>query len=167
MGMVASLLVALAVAPWSQPLTFGHLPGWHTGRSGNTRTASIGHGAHVAVPLEAAAWAARGVRYRDEPTADPPNATLRHLPRHAVVVWAVISNPFRGDRPIQLDLKAAQRVACCEATRVAGGDWELSGSGPRHAYSVIVRISFGSPPTRAMRTEAQDALDALRLPSAR
>jgi hypothetical protein len=118
------------------------------------------------VPLESAAWIARGVRYRDDPTADPPNKTLRRLPPNAVIVWAVIySNPGAGrQKPIPLALTAAKRFECCEAAAVPGGEWELTGAGPGRAYSVIVRIYFGSRPTSAMRAQAQRALDQLHLP---
>jgi hypothetical protein len=118
--------------------------------------------------LESTAWAAFGVRYRDDATADPPNRTLQHLPRQAVIVWAVIySPPATGDRPIRLLLRAARHLPCCEAARIAGGEYELTGTGPGHAYSVIVRIYFGAPPTQVMRAQAQRALNRLQLPSPR
>lgn len=162
------VLLAAAVAPWTHPLSFGQLPGWETGRSGNTRSAHVGRKTRVALPLESTAWIARGVHYRDEPTADPPNKTLERLPRRAVIVWAVIYNPVpSGQTPIRLMLSPAKRFGCCEAAPVAGGEWELAGAGPDRAYSVIVRIYFGSPPTSAMRAQAQRALDQLALPSAR
>lgn len=165
--MIASVLVALAVAPWNHPLTFGHLAGWDTGSSGNTRSVYAG-GARVPVLLESAAWIARGVRYRDDATADPPNKTLKHLSREAVIVWAVIWEPTVVEpTPIRRALDSAKRFACCEAAAIAGGEWELTGAGPSRTYSVIVRIYFGSPPTRAMRAEAQRALDQLRLPPPR
>jgi hypothetical protein len=166
--MLAAVAVALAIAPWSHPLEFGHLSGWQTGRSGNTRSAYVGPGPRARVPLESAAWLATGTRYRDDPTADPPNLTLKHLSRRAVIVWAVIYSPTAiGDMPIRLTLSAARRLLCCEGERVAGGNWELTGAGPRRAYSMIVRIYFGSRPTKAMQAQAQRALDALRLPPAR
>ena len=156
------------VAPWSQPLAFGHLPGWDRGASGNTRSAYVGRRKRAPVPLESAAWIASGVRYRDDPTADPPNKTLQHLPKRAVIVWAVIYNPAAsGQKLVRLKLSAAKRFDCCEAARVAGGEWELAGTGPGRVYSVIVRIYFGSRPTRAMRAQAQRALNQLELPSAR
>jgi hypothetical protein len=118
--------------------------------------------------LESAAWIARSVRYLDDPTADPPNKTLQHLPRQAVIVWAVIYSPVEsGQKPIRLALNNAKYFACCEASYVAGGEWELTGSGRGRAYSVIVRIYFGSRPTGAMRAEAQRALNRLQLPPPR
>jgi hypothetical protein len=165
---IAALLIALAVAPWSHPLAFGHLPGWAIGRSGNKPSAYVGQTKRVAVPLESVAWAARRVRYRDEATADPPNRTLQHLPRQAVIVWAVIYNPATaGEKPIRLAVSSAKRFDCCEAAPVAGGEWELSGAGPGRAYSVIVRVYFGSRPTSAMRAQAQRALNRLELPPPR
>ena len=164
--MIASLLVAFAVAPWSHPLGFDHLAGWTSGRSGNTQSAYVGRNTHAAVPLESAAWIARGVRYRDDPTSDPPNETLRHLSPHAVIVWAVIyGSAEAGQKPVRLSLDAAKRFACCEAVGLPGGEYELTGSGPARAYSVIVRIYFGERPTSAMRAEAQEALNALQLPA--
>lgn len=158
----------LALAPWSHPLAFGHLAGWETGYSGNTRSAYVGHSQRVTTPLESTAWIARGVRYLDNPTADPPNTTLRHLPRQAIIVWAVIYSPVGSSQnPIRLALNNAKHFACCEASSVAGGEWELTGSGPGRTYSVIVRIYFGSRPTDAMRAEAQIALNRLQLPSSR
>jgi hypothetical protein len=165
---IAFALVALALAPWSHPLAFDELPGWDTGRSGNRRSAYVGNGQRAGTTWESAAWIARGVRYRDEATADPPNRTLRNLPHEAVIVWAVIYNPVAsGQKRIRLVLKNAKRFSCCEAAHVAGGEWELTGSGRGHAYSAIVRIYFGSRPSRAMQREGQRALDALQLPTAR
>lgn len=166
--MIALAVAALAVAPWSPPLAFAPLPGWQTGRSGDVRSVYAGRQTRVKAPLEASAWIARGVRYRDDPTADPPNRTLQHLPSGAVIVWAVIYDPAAaGEHPLRLALSAAKRFACCEAARVAGGEWELTGAGPGRAYSAIVRVYFGSRPTVAMRAQAQLALDHLRLPAAR
>jgi hypothetical protein len=109
---------------------------------------------------------AKDVRYRDDPTADPPNETLRHLSPQAVIVWAVIyGSAEAGQRPVRLSLDAAKRFACCEAVGLPGGEYELTGSGPGRAYSVIVRIYFGERPTSTMRAQAQQALNALRLPS--
>lgn len=163
------LNVAAAIAPWSRPLSFGRLPGWETGRSGNTCSAYVGPATRIGVPVESAAWIARGVRYRDDPTADPPNKTLQRLPPNAVIVWAVTYNsPAAGrQKPIRLALTAAKRFECCEAAAVPGGEWELTGAGPGRAYSVIVRIYFGSRPTSAMRGQAQRALNHLELPSPR
>lgn len=166
---LASALVALAVAPWSHPLAFAQLPGWQSGHSGNTRSAYVGDRPRAKVPLESTAWIATGVHYRDDPTADPPNKTIvAGLPRQAVIVWAVIYQPTAtADAPIRLKLSAARRLACCEAARVAGGDWELSGTGLKRAYSVIVRIYFGAKPTAATRAKAQRALARLKLPAPR
>jgi hypothetical protein len=161
---VAQLVLSFALAPWSHPLAFAAAPGWESGRSSTTRSAYAGT-RRVPVPLESAAWTASGVRYRDHATADPPNVTLRALPRRAVIVWAVIYEPAAAHPArIRLTLTAARRLACCEAVPVAGGLWELTGAGPGRAYSVIVRVYFGSRPTAAMRTQAQRALGRLRLP---
>lgn len=159
-------LAALALAPWAHPLAFGALPGWEHAASGNTRSAYVGPPSNRAkTPVESSAWIAKNVRYRDDATADPPNKTLAHLPRNGVIVWAVIYNPAdKGSKPIQLDLAKAKRFACCEGEYVAGGEYELGGSGPGRAYSVIVRIYFGSPSTSALRAEAQRALNRLLLP---
>jgi hypothetical protein len=164
---IVPLLVA-ALAPWSHPLSFGHLPGWQTGHSGNVRSAYVGRHERAVVPLESTAWLAKGVRYRDDPTADPPNTTLQKMPKRAVIVWAVIYTPTAtATRPLRLRLSLARRNECCEAAFLPGGEWELAGTGPRRAYSVIVRIYFGSRPTPVMRAQAQQALDQLELPSAR
>jgi hypothetical protein len=126
------------------------------------------HSAYVKTVLESSAWMARNVRYRDDAAADPPNKTLAHLPRTGVIVWAVISTSAQhGAKPIRLDLGKAKRFDCCEGAYVAGGEYELSGSGPGGRYWVIVRIYFGSRPTAALRAEAQHALDRLELPSPR
>ena len=107
------------------------------------------------------------MRYRDDATADPPNATLAHLPTGGVVVWAVIYAPAgRGDRPVRLDLAGARHLPCCDGAGVVGGEDELSGSGGGGRYSVIVRVYYGSGPTRALRREAQRALARLELPAA-
>lgn len=157
------LLLALALAPWSHPLGFHALPGWQTGASGTTHSRYGGHGGS-----ESTAWIATNVRYRDHATADPPNKTLAHLPQNAVIVWAVAYSPAHERQPpILLDFAKARRFDCCEATYVAGGEYELSGSGPSNAYSMIVRIYFGSHPTSRLRARAQRALDQLRLPAAR
>jgi hypothetical protein len=126
---------------------------------------------HAGVP-RSTAWAAN-VRYRDNAKSDPPNATLRHLPAEGVVVWASIQGCDAGWPPghrrvsARYSLASAYRFACCEAEAIAGGEWELYGFGPKHGYSVLVRIYWGSPPTRAMKAEAARALHALRLPQAR
>jgi hypothetical protein len=161
------LLIALAVAPWTHPLAFQPMPGWQTGESGNTRSAYVGRHKNAVVPLESTAWIAKNVRYRDDPTADPPNATLTHLPRNGLIVWAVIYNPANSGTPLRLDLRKARHLACCEAEYVAGGNYELTGYGPKRAYSVIVRIYFGSRPTNGMLAQAQRALNHLQLPAPR
>jgi hypothetical protein len=161
------VLVALAFAPWSHPLSFQPLAGWQTGASGNTRSAYVGVSRRRHPPQESAAWMARGVRYRDKATADPPNATLMHLPRGGVIVWAVIfDSGWKGEARIRLDMATAKRFACCEATRI-GGEYQMSGYGPGGRYSVIVRVYFGSKPTSALRAEAQRGLDRLKLPASR
>jgi hypothetical protein len=83
-------------------------------------------------------------------------------------VWAVIFQAGKvGRKPIQLDLRRAKYFACCEGEYVAGGLYGLAGVGPRGAYSVIVRVYFGSRPTRSRRAQAQRALDRLELPPIR
>jgi hypothetical protein len=165
-GMIA-LVMALALAPWSQPLAFQPMPAWHAGASGNTHSAYVGRKKWVTVPLESATWIARGVRYLDPATADPPNKTLAELPNDAVIVWAVVYSPLAPkERPIALDFGKAKRYACCEAANIPA-EYELSGSGPHHAYSVIVRIYFGSQPTTRLRAQAELALRHLKLPAPR
>jgi hypothetical protein len=165
---MVELLVALSLAPWSHPLAFRALPGWQTGASGTTRSAYVGSGKHVSVPQESTAWIAKNVRYRDPATADPPNTTLAHLPRNGVIVWAVIFAPAHsGEKLLRLDLGKATFFVCCEGAYVAGGAYELTGNGPGIGYSAIVRIFFGSHPTRGLRAEAQRALDQLALPTLR
>jgi hypothetical protein len=160
-------LAALALAPWGHPLAFRPLPGWHAGASGNTRSVYVGGGKRVRAPEESAAWVARGVRYRDQATADPPNATLAHLPVDGVVVWAVIYAPAAlGEQPVRLELARARHLPCCDGVGVVGGEDELTGSGGGGKYSVIVRVYYGSGPTRALRREAQRALARLELPVA-
>jgi hypothetical protein len=164
---VLPLLLALVFAPWTHPLGFAPTVRWQTGASGTTSSAYVGQAHPVATAVESAAWIARGVRYRDHATADPPNKTLAHLPPNAVIVWAVIFAPVQNEKPIRLDFDNAQRFACCEATYVAGGEYELTGTGPGRTYSMIVRIYFGSRPTGKLKAEAQLALGRLRLPSPR
>jgi hypothetical protein len=119
-------------------------------------------------PKESTAWMATGVRYRDRPTADPPVATLSRLPRHGIVVFAVIYQSARKpERRIQLRLSRARRYPCCDGTYVAGGEYGLAGAGPEAAYAAIVRVYFGSPPTHSMRAQAQRALEQLDLPPPR
>jgi hypothetical protein len=158
------LVAAVALAPWAQPLRFRPLPGSQTGASG-TFNSSYGPAADGAAPKESTAWMTRGVRYRDGPRADPPDATLSQLPRHGIVVFAVVyQSAHNADRRIDLRLDDAKRYRCCDGTYVAGGEYGLAGAGPAAAYSVIVRVYFGSPPTRSMRAQAQRALDHLKLP---
>jgi hypothetical protein len=139
---VVELVAAIAVAPWAQPLQFRPLPGWQRGANG-TFNSSYGPVKGIAAPKESTAWMANGVRFRDRRTADPPDATLSRLPRRGIVVFAVI---------YQATKTAQKRIA---------------GAGPGLAYSVIVRVYFGSPPTRTMRAGAQLALDRLALPTSR
>lgn len=161
---MVEIVAALAIAPWSQPLRFLPMSGWRGGTNG-TFDSSYGPVPGVASPKESTAWTARGVRYRDRRTADPPDATLSHLPRSAILVFATIYESGRSaGRRIQLRLDRARRFPCCDGTYVPGGEYALSGLGPGAAYSVIVRIYFGSRPTRSMRAQAQRALDHLELP---
>lgn len=157
-------MAALALAPWAQPVRFRPLQGWQSGASG-TLESSYGPVPDVPSPKESTAWMIQGVRYRDRPTADPPNATLSHLPRQGIVVFAAVyQSAGDGQRRVDLRLDRARRYPCCDGTYVAGGEYELAGAGPEAAYSVIVRVYFGSPPTRSMRARAQRALDRLVLP---
>jgi hypothetical protein len=164
-----AVLVALALAPWAHPLSFQPLPGWHSGTSGNTYSFYGGPGVRTGRPPESAAWIARNVLYRDSATADPPNKTLAHLSSNGVIVWAVIFAPTQNNqKPIKLDLVRAAHLRCCDGpVTVTGGEYDLDGYGTGRAYSVIVRVYFGSPPTRALVTEAQRALNQLRLPAPR
>jgi hypothetical protein len=164
---VLPLLLTLAIAPWAHPLEFTPSAGWQEGASGTTGSAYVGQAQPAPTALESAAWTAQNVRYRDRATADPPNKTLAHLPPNGLIVWAVIFAPVQNGKSVRLDFAHAQRFACCEATYVAGGEYELTGTGPGRAYSVIVRIYFGSRPTRGLKAEAQLALGRLRLPSPR
>jgi hypothetical protein len=164
---VALVAVALAL-PWLSPLSFGlRAKGWHAGQSGTTYE-TVGH-AHTRLPMSTA-WVAN-VPYRDPATSDPPNRTLRHFPASGVVVWAVIqpSMPGQPGRRVSphLSLADAYHFPCCDGEGVRGGSWELYGFGPNHAYSVLVRIYWGSKPTKAMKAEAQRALHTLHLPRIR
>ena len=161
-----ALVAALALAPWAQPIRFRPLPGWQRGANG-TFNSSYGPGGDIASPKESTAWMTQGVRYRDRPTADPPDATLSRLPRGGIVVFAVIYQTAQVERQIVLRLDKAKRYPCCDGTHVAGGEYGLAGAGPGLSYSVIVRVYFGSLPTRSMRANAQRALDQLKLPSPR
>jgi hypothetical protein len=164
---MVELIAAVALAPWSQPLSFRPLPGWRTGANG-TFNSSYGPAPGVASPKESTAWMAMGTRYRDGRAADPPDATLSQLPRHGIVVFAAIyQSAQNAQRRIDLRFADAKRHPCCDGTYVTGGEYELAGTGPAAAYSVIVRVYFGSPPTRSMRARAQRALGHLQLPSRR
>jgi hypothetical protein len=164
---MVELLAAAALAPWAQPLRFRPLAGWQSGASG-TIGSTYGPAPGIASPKESTAWMARGVRYRDRGAADPPNATLSHLPPHAIVVFAVIYQAAQiTERRIQLRFDRAVRHECCDGTYIAGGEYELTGAGPGAAYSVIVRVYFGSRPTVSMRAQTQRVLLRLKLPSAR
>ena len=163
---MVELVAAFALAPWAQPLRFQPPTGWHTGASG-TFDSSYGPVPGIASPRESTAWMARGVHYRDRPTADPPEATLSRLPPQGIVVFAVVYQSALTERRVDLRLVRARRYPCCDGTYVAGGEYGLAGGGPAAAYSVIVRVYFGSPPTRSMRAQAQRALDQLELPSPR
>lgn len=164
--MLVAVIAAFAI-PWAAPVSFGSPPaGWRVGRSGTVATAVAGTTEH-----RSTAWAGN-IAYRDRATADPPNATLRHLRPRGIVVWVSIQPPAGwppGHRrtSTHLALADAYRFACCEGAEVPGGEWELYGWGPRHSYSVLVRVYFGSRPSRTMRADAQRALDALILPRAR
>ena len=161
------MVAAVVLAPWAQPLRFRPLPGWRAGASG-TFDSSYGPVPDVVSPKESTAWITRGVEYRDRPTADPPDATLSRLPRHGIVVSAVVYQAARNTQTrISLRLDRARRYPCCDGTHVAGGEYALAGSGPSRAYSVIVRVYFGSPPTRQMRDQAQRAVSHLELPPPR
>ena len=164
--MVAAVIAALAI-PWAAPVSVADPgPGWHAGRSGTVETTVAG--SRVS---RSTAWAAN-FRYRDRATADPPNETLRHIGRGGVVVWISIQPPSRwppdGRRTSRhLSLADAYRFRCCEGAEVPGGEWEVYGWGARRAYSVLVRVYFGSAPTPEMKAQAQRVLDRLVLPRAR
>jgi hypothetical protein len=164
---MVELIAAVALAPWAQPLRFRPLPGWRTGANG-TFNSSYGPVPDVASPKESTAWMAMGTRYRDGRAADPPDETLTQLPRRGIVVFAAAyQSAQKTQRRIALRFADAKHHPCCDGTYVAGGEYALSGAGPAVAYSVIVRVYFGSPPTRSMRAQAQRALDRLELPPGR
>lgn len=161
---MVELLAAITLAPWSHPPRFRPLPGWTNGASG-TFNSTYGPADTVASPKESVAWTARGVRYRDRRTADPPTATLSRFPRGGILVFAVVyQSAPHAERSIPLRLDRATRYPCCDGTHVAGGEHGLTGAGPGGAYSVIVRVYFASPPTPEKRAQAQRALDRLELP---
>ena len=160
---MVEVVAAIALAPWAQPLRFRPLPGWQRGASG-TFDASYGPAPNGTSREESTAWLAKGVRYRDRRTADPPIATLSRFPPGGIVVFAVAYESSYAEKPIVLRLDHAKRYPCCDGTYVAGGEYGLTGAGRGAAYSVIVRVYFASSPTRAMRRQAQRALDHLQLP---
>ena len=86
---VVELIAALAIAPWAQPSRFQPITGWQTGSNG-TFASSYGPTPGTTSPKESTAWAARGIRYRDGRTADPPVETMSRLPRAAILVFAAI-----------------------------------------------------------------------------
>jgi len=93
---------------------------------------------------------------------------MSQLPPRAILVFAVVyESGRRVGRRIDLRLGRATRYRCCDGTYVAGGQYAMTSPGPNAAYSVIVRVYFGSPPTRAMRAQAQHSLDRLELPRPR
>lgn len=55
---MVALVTALALAPWVHPLHFRALPGWSTGRSGNTHSVYVGPNKQINAPPESAAWTA-------------------------------------------------------------------------------------------------------------
>jgi hypothetical protein len=167
--MLAAVAVALAI-PWLTPLSFGvHAPDWHVGRSG-TVYESIGR-AHTRTPVSTA-WTAN-VPCLDCGRSNPPNATLQHFPGRGIIVWASIRPPDPSGWPPRerrvtrnYALANAYHFPCCEAAGI-GGAWELYGFGPEHRYSVIVRVYWGSPPSKVMQESAQRAIRTLRLPRVR
>ena len=102
---MVALVAAVAFVPWAQPLRFRPLPGWQQG-AGGTFDSSYGPGGDIASPKESTAWMAKGVRYRDRPHADPPDATLSRLPRRGIVVFAV-SPEFASGQWVAAGLRGA------------------------------------------------------------
>ena len=88
-------------------------------------------------------------------------------------MWASIQACTAGWPPdhrrvsAHYSLADAYHFACCEGAPIKGGEWELYGFGPKRAYSVLIRIYWGSPPTASMEAEATRAVHALRLPDVR
>jgi hypothetical protein len=169
------LLVAASVAwagrtqvavPWVAPVALAQpAVGWNVGSSGTVATSVMGRPTPTST-----AWAAN-VRYRDRAVSDPPSRTLARIPRRGVVVWVSIQPPLMwppdGRRTSgHFSLGDAYRFQCCDGSDALVPEWELYGWGPRHTYSVLARIYFGSTPTRTMKAQAQHALDGLRLPAA-
>jgi hypothetical protein len=131
-------------------------------------SSSYGPAPGIASPKESTAWMVRGVHYRDARTADPPGATLAKLTRGGIVVFAAIyQSAQKAQGRIDLHFARAKRHPCCDGTYVAGGEYVVAGAGPAAAYAVLVRVYFGSPPTRTMRAQARRALGHLELPSPR
>jgi hypothetical protein len=162
------MLVTAPPPAWSAPLRFAAAPGWQTGASGTFRSIRLSDGTRVRLPspLSAAWTATSGVRYVNGAYADPPNATLAHLRRGQVIVYGLIQRGTGfGKTPVRLDLRRARQLRCCEgATPPYPYDWELPGPVRNRAYDLIVRVYFGSRPTRALVARAQSALARLRLP---
>jgi hypothetical protein len=163
--MLAAIAAGLAI-PWLTPVSLGlHAPGWYVGQSATRHQAFVPRTYSVA-------WAA-SVRCRDCAISNPPNARLRSLPRRGIIVRVSIQLPDptgwppKGRRLSRSSLLGdASRFPCCEAVGI-GGAWELYGFGPKHAYSVLVDVYWGSRPTKAMKAAAQRAISTLRLPAAR
>lgn len=166
---MAAVAIALLI-PWLSPLSFGaSATHWKTGSSGTTYI-TVGK-AHRRVPISTA-WTSN-VDFRDSASADPPNRTLRHLGKEGILVWASIQPqigawpPSKRHISARLALANAYRFPCCEAIGIGGGEWEMYGYGPHRAYTVLVRIYWGSPPTVTMKRSAQSALLHLERPQAR
>ena len=168
---VLAAFVAAVAIPWLASLRFAsHPTGWKAGASG-TYSLTISP-AHRMYPVSVA-WTSN-VPCPDCDRSNPPNATLRRLGSGDVIVWASIQTadpsgwPPTG-RPLSPhhSLAHAYRLLCCDGEPVAGGAWELYWFGPRNAYAVLVRVYWGSAPNASMRANAQQALNALKLPLAR
>ena len=101
------LLAAVGLTPWAQPLQFRPLHGWSDGASG-TFNSSYGRVGDIASPRESTAWMAKGVRYRDRRTADPPVATLSRFPRGGILVSAV--SVYFASPPTRSMREQAQRA---------------------------------------------------------
>jgi hypothetical protein len=76
-------------------------------------------------------------------------------------MWPPDGRRVAGDYSVT----SAYRFACCEA-EFSGGISEMYGFGPRRAYTVLVRVYWGSSPDKAMRVAAQRAIRTLHLPQA-
>lgn len=162
-----ALAVALAIAspPWRHPLAFRPLTGWHTGASGTVREVRNGEGKLFRLRYaESTAWISN-VRYLDNVTTDPPQRTVHNMPPSGIVVWAVITPRSGATQRISLDLGKARHGLCCDTTPPPyTREWDLAGLAPSGRYDAIVRIYFGSSPTKAMMHAAQRALRLLVLP---